>query len=135
MPTAVVLPRPVTYDVVERLFVRAKSMAAEAWRHQSSAEAGCRAVKAKDPRVLTALERSVEVLSRAYETQLGETQRRSGLGAGERVKPEVLTFFEKALVLADKGPAAGQSQYEWERELVGFGYVYAAVAEYAGAFG
>lgn len=133
--SAVVLPQDITYDRAEQLYRQSKKLAHDTHLTMGIAEAGLRAVRARDPRVLRCLERINEVLLGAYEQQLGNTQRtRTDMKLTDRVKPEVMTAYEKCYTLADSIVAEdAPGRGDWEREIAHFAYLYAAVGQFVGA--
>lgn len=122
--STVMLPQDVTPARAERVYAEAKRLGSAPSPDTHAVRNALRAVAARDPRLLLALERIVEVLNRVYEEQLGEMQRQGSRSRADKVKPEVLTFFENAYKLADRGDAGAGAQP--------YGYLYVATARFAG---
>lgn len=83
------------------------------------AEQGMRAARARDPKLLRALDRGIEVLDRMAEDQGGRT-RRTGAFA-ERSIPTEVTLWREAYTRADRGEAPQH-----------FAWIYACAADLAG---
>lgn len=118
------LPQSVTYAAAEAIFRRSKTLAFNERPNVGSVEAALRIVRARDGRMMLALEQITKVLHAAYEEQLGEWQRQGSRTFAEKPKPEVLQAFEQAYTLADQGASFVELQI--------FGWLYAATAEFAG---
>lgn len=120
----VVLPETATPARVERIFRRAKEIGDGPFPATGMAAAGLRAAKARDPRLLAALERCAEVIDKLAEDQSGQTRRQETRQlenwASTRTPTEV-NFFREAYTAVDRGEIPDA-----------FGYLYAAVAEWAG---
>lgn len=124
MSSAIVLPQSITYGRAEEIFRRSKSLAFQERPDPDLVSKALRIVRARDGRMMLALEHIVKVLTTAYEEQLGEWQRQGSRTFAEKPKPEVLQAFEQAYKNADKGVS--------HQELQVFGWLYVAVAEFAG---
>lgn len=105
-------------ETVERAYARA--VQAQRLRHQTVADTGMRAARARDPKLLLALEKGAEVLDRMAEEQGGRT-RRSSSQFSETVELTEVALWRKAYEFADKGEPLGQ--FEW---------IYGAAAVLAG---
>jgi len=99
------LPEWINQNTVEEAY-RLCKMAQEG-RRQSLANAGMRAARARDARLLKALEGGAEVLHRMSERQLGGTFNVGGL----RVQSTEFQLWRNAYERADEGVADGH--YEW----------------------
>jgi hypothetical protein len=106
MAAHVELPEWVNERTVEEAYRLCRI--AQATRRQSFAEAGMRAARARDPRLLKALEGMSEVLLRQSERQFGPTFNVGGL----RVQATEYQLFRNAYTQADKGDA--DAHYEWQ---------------------
>ena len=115
MATRVELPEWINESTVENAYRLCRL--AQRTRQQSFANAGMRAAKARDPRILKALDGGSEVLHRQSERQLGGTFNVGGL----RVQATEFQLWRNAYEMADKGEA--DAHYEW---------VYGAAAVLAG---
>jgi hypothetical protein len=90
----------VNRNTVEWAFARAQE--AQRTRKQSIADAGMRAARARDPRMLLVLEKATEVLDRMQEEQVGRTRRTSSV-FGETVELTEVALWRKAYEFCDKG--------------------------------
>lgn len=120
----IVLPESVTPARVERIYRRAKALGDGVLPETGMAAAGLRAAKARDPRLMLALERCAEVIDKMAEEQSGQTRRQETQlrtdWASTR-NPSEVNFFRGAYTAALEGQVPDA-----------FGYLYAAVAEFAG---
>lgn len=105
-------------ETVERAYSRA--VVAQRQRIQSFANTGMRAARARDPRILLALEKGAEVLTRMQEAQVGRTQRTSARYA-DTVELTEVALWRKAYEFADRGEPL--PHLEW---------IYGAAAHLAG---
>ena len=129
-----VLFADVSYAKAEGIFANSTEMARNTWRYMGVAKAACNAVRAKDPRMLVGFEQCLKVLNRAYEEQLGETQRRASVGGANKAKPPVMAAYEDAYRLMDSGPPPDpQGQRDWENSVVNYAYFYASMGYFTGA--
>lgn len=87
-------------ETVERAYSRA--IVAQRVRNQVFADTGMRAARARDPKLLLALERGAEILSRLQEEQVGRT-RRSAERFADTVELTEVALWRKAYEFADKG--------------------------------
>lgn len=87
---------------------------------RSAAEQGIRLARARDPRMLAALERTAEVMDKLAESQVGRTIRDPGLEFAMKKTPTQTQIAREAYLTADRGDPAPT-----------FGLVYAAVAKMA----
>jgi len=83
---------------------------AQRLRQQSIANAGMRAARVRDPKLLLALEKATEVLVRMEEQQVGRTRRTSSNYA-DTVELTEVALWRKAYEFADKGEPL--AQLEW----------------------
>jgi hypothetical protein len=130
----------VNFVKAEQLFARSIEIAKEPQHHMHMAEAGILAARLQDPRLLKALEQLLGSLTREYEHQLGETQRRSDMSFANKVPPHVIKAYQNAYELADhpklrKWKPADPALHEWAQDAVAHAWLYAAVAEFVGAIG
>jgi hypothetical protein len=109
------LPEWINDRTVERAYGRAFQLQKE--RRLGTAEAGMRAARARDSRILKALEGGAEVLVRLSEKQLGAHFNVGGV----RMDATEAQIWREAYKAADRG-----------EPLVQFRWVYAAAAELAG---
>lgn len=120
----VVLPESVTPARVERIYRRAKALGDGILPETGMAAAGLRAARARDPRLLLALERCAEVIDKLAEDQSGQTRRqesRQRTDWASTRNPSEVNFFREAFTAVERGQVPDA-----------FGYLYAAVAEFAG---
>lgn len=103
---------------VEHAYGRA--VEAQRRRQQHVADAGMRAARARDSKLLLCLERGAEVLSKMQEEQVGRTQRTS-TRYSDTVELTEVALWRKAYEFADKGEP--MRQFEW---------IYGAAAVLAG---
>lgn len=87
---------------------------------RSAAAQGIRLARARNPRMLAALERTAEVMDAIAHEQLGRTLRDPGVDFALRVTPTQTSIAREAYVTADRGDP-----------VPAFGLVYAAVAKMA----
>lgn len=71
-------------------------------REQHVANAGMRAARARDPKLLLALEKATEVLARMEEEQVGRT-RRTASRFSDSVELTEVALWRKAYEFADRG--------------------------------
>ena len=124
MSTKIVLPEQITPARVERIWRRAKELGDGVTPEVGMAAAGLRAAKARDPRLLAALEACIECIDELHEGQSGQTRRqetRQLTAWSETRSPTEVNFFRGAYTAVDAGEVPDA-----------FGYLYAAVAEWAG---
>lgn len=105
-------------ETVERAYARA--IVAQRVGNQPFANTGMRAARARDAKILLALERGAEVLARMAEEQHGQTRRTSSRFA-DTVELTEPALWRKAYEFADKGEPL--PQFEW---------IYGAAAVLAG---
>jgi hypothetical protein len=105
-------------ETVERAYSRA--VYAQRVRNQVFANTGMRAARARDPKLLLALEKGADVLDRMQDQQHGRT-RRSSSKFGETVELTEVALWRKAYEFADRGEPL--AQLEW---------IYGAAAVLAG---
>lgn len=96
----------VDINVIERALKRSQELVQrKVVGHQ---EAGLRAARARDPRMMLALEDIAEQLDRAVESQHGRTLRGVSTSYADRTWPTLATMFREAYRTADAGnPEAG----------------------------
>lgn len=85
---------------------------------RSAAEQGIRLARARNPRMMAALERMAEVMDQIAEEQVGRTLRDPGLAFALKVTPTQTQIAREAYVTADRGDP-----------VPAFGLVYAAAAK------
>ena len=119
MAAYVELPVWINENTVEESYRRA--LRAQRHRQQSFAEKGLRAARARDSRILKALEGGAEVLQGMQERQRGRTMRSASTSFGERVDLTEYALWREAFKLADSGSPT--QHFEW---------IYGAAAELAG---
>lgn len=107
MPAHVELPEWVNERTVEDAYRIARM--AQVQRRQSLATAGMRAARARDSRLLKALEGGAEVLRRMSERQLGSTYNVGGY----RVQATEFQLWRNAYQMVDEGNMVGAGNYEW----------------------
>lgn len=78
---------------------------------QSIADAGWRAAKARDSKLLKALERGSEVVYKLSENQMGQTRRADGGGTTASVEHTEATMWREAYRLCDEGNPI--QNFEW----------------------
>jgi hypothetical protein len=106
-------------NTVEEAFRRTER--ARSLRKQHFADKGMRAARAREPRLLKALECGAEVLHAIQERQIGRTLRDSSTPYGHRVDLTEYGMWREAYTLCDRG-----------EPLVAFEWIYGAAAELAG---
>lgn len=87
-------------ETVERAYARA--VVAQKVGNQAFANTGMRAARARDPKLLLALERGAEILDRMQETQVGRS-RRSAERYADTVELTEVALWRKAYEFADRG--------------------------------
>lgn len=107
--TTVVLERDVTYSRLEDAWRRAKE--ARASDSLAYAELGMRAAKARDPRLMKALERGAEVMDAARENQVGQYQRMTSTSFADKAVPTEVQMWRRAYEFADRGEPLIQLQW------------------------
>lgn len=80
-------------------------------QNQSFADRGMRAARARDPKLLYALERGAEILQQMSEEQTGRTRRDPSTPYGFRVEHTESSLWREAYKLADKGEPG--IPFEW----------------------
>lgn len=105
-------------ETVERAYARA--VYAQRVGNQAFANTGMRAARARDPKLLLALEKGAETLDQMQEHQHGRTRRSSSTFA-HTVELTEVALWRKAYEFADKGEPL--AQLEW---------IYGAAAVLAG---
>ena len=113
------IPSWINESTVERVYRMANI--AQSSRRQSFADRGMRAARARDPKLLKALEGGAEVLQRIQERQHGRTMRDPGTPFGKRVDLTEFTLWREAHKMVDEGTPI--RAFEW---------VYGAAAVLAG---
>lgn len=106
MSAKIELPYPVTRKTVEdayRIVMQAQRSGVSRYEVQ-----GRRAAKARDPRLLLALQKGAEILQRMSEEQAGPHGFDVG---GTRVKHTEFTLWRTAYEVADRGGAAEAPEY------------------------
>jgi hypothetical protein len=100
---------PVTFTRVEYAYREAKE-----WRFRGEdhkAQTALRAARARDSRLLKALDQAAEVLVAEHERQLGEYQRRGSIDHAEKSVPTEVAMFREAYRCADQGQPVVQLQW------------------------
>lgn len=120
---AIELASPITRQTVEQIHARAgylqkRGSSSEAQRFLAK---GLRAARARDPRLLMALEKAAEIMTRLQEEQMGRTQRDASTTFADRSAPVEVSLWREAYKAADAGQPPEQ-----------LGYIYGAAAELAG---
>lgn len=121
----IILPETVTPARVERIYRRAKELGEGPFPFTGMAANGLRAAKRRDPRLLYALERCAECIDKMAEDQSGQTRRqetRMRTDWASTRNPTEVNFFREAFLAAAERNEVPDA----------FGYLYAAVAEFAG---
>jgi hypothetical protein len=113
------IPEWVNDSTVERSFRRMN--AARHARQQNFADKGMRAARARDSRLLKALESGAEVLQNIQERQRGRTIRDSSTPYGHRVDLTEYSMWREAYRMCDEGTP--HNAFQW---------IYGAAAELAG---
>lgn len=113
------IPEWITESTVETAYRRA--LQAQAVRRQGFAERGMRAARARDSRLLKALEGAAEVLHAMQERQMGRTMRDASTPYGQRVDLTEYSLWREAYRMCDQGTPT--RHFEW---------IYGAAAELAG---
>ncbi len=117
-----ILIRPVNPQSVEDIFRRSKDWAERAVPQLSKAGTGIRIANARSQKFMKTLEKCAEVMDQMAENQRGQVKRQASTSFSEKVDPTVTNLFREAYKAADNGGLEMQT----------FGYLYGAVAEYAG---
>lgn len=108
MSTRIELPEWINRSTVENAYRLCRI--AQATRQQRFADAGMRAARVRDPRLLKALEGGAEILRRMSEEQMGV----HGLDVGGiRVQATEYQMWLNAYRMVDEGNMAGAAPYEW----------------------
>ena len=119
MSARIELPEWITGTTLEQAWKRCKD---EAERNNLGfAEKGMRVARAREPKMMLALEKGAEVFHHLVEVQYGRTMRDPATPFGFRVQPTEATLWQQAYEFADKGEPLTQ-----------FAWVYGAAAELAG---
>ena len=113
------LPEWINEKTVERAYSRAQE--AQYQHDEGLAECGMRAARARDPRLMLALEKGAEVLKAMEERQVGGYQRSTNTPFGHKVELTEVALWRKAYEEADKGVP-----------MVHFRWIYGCAAELAG---
>lgn len=99
----------VSYGRVEQAYRYAKK-----WRDEdktSWAQIGMRAARARDPKLLRALDQALEVLLAEHERQMGEFQRQGKTDFNERALPSEVGFFREVYRTVDE--SRPMTEYMW----------------------
>ena len=100
MSAAVEIPE-ITYYRVEQAYRLVKE-----WRfhgHDNFASLGMRAARARDPKLLKAMEKATEILFAENEKQLGEYQRQASTEFVFKSVPTEVSLFREAYKALDRG--------------------------------
>lgn len=111
----------VTPRAVESIYRRATEVHNNLSRYTSQIEQGMRAAKARDPRLLTVLEKGAALLDQLADEQYGRTRRDPSAPFSMRVPITEAKFWQEAYRLADQGDPLPQA-----------GHLYAAAGMFAG---
>lgn len=106
-------------ETVERAHGRA--ILAQEYRHQKFANCGMRAARARDPKLLKALEKGAEIIGKIAENQQGRTRRSVSSRGGETVEATEAQLWREAYRMCDEGTPL--ENFEW---------IYGAAAYLAG---
>lgn len=105
-----VRPYPVNINYFEQVMKRAEEYARAGRR--GFQEAGLRAARVREPRLMRALEDLAEQVDKLAEAQHGRTVRDPGRAFAERAWPSVASFYREAYRVADEGrPEPGLAHY------------------------
>ena len=101
----------ITPETVE--YAYGLAMKRQEQRHQSFADAGWRAARARDPKLLKALEKGAEVLERTSEQQFGQTMRTATEEDRHKYKGGTTEsqMWKNAYTTCDNGTP--EEQYSW----------------------
>lgn len=113
------IPEWINESTVEDAFRRMDR--ARGLRRQQFADKGLRAARARDSRLMKALEGGAEVLHTIQERQIGQRMRSSATPYGERVDLTEYAMWREAYKMCDEGTPL--SAFQW---------IYGAAAELAG---
>lgn len=102
------LPREITYELVEHAYVLAAQR--QVARIQTFAQVGLRAVQARDPKVMLALEKAAEVMGKEEDNQRGQTRRAARHLADQIETTETQLWKEAYRTAADGNP---HEAYQW----------------------
>ena len=80
-------------------------------KRQSAADAAWRAAKARDPKLLKALEKGAEIIGKMSEAQMGQTRRRIDVPFSESREHTESQMWRKAYEFMDKGDPIIQLQW------------------------
>lgn len=80
-------------------------------RNLSFGQIGMRAAKARDPKLLKALEKATEIITKQSEDQFGRTRRDPGTEFRFTIEPTEVQLWREAYTFADKGEPL--VQFEW----------------------
>jgi len=119
MAAAIEIPEWINETTVERAYRNA--LRAMSLRRVAFSEKGMRAARARDNRLLKALEGAAEVLHRMQERQRGRTMRDASTPYGEQVDLTEYTLWREAYRLCDEG-----------KPVPHLAWIYGAAAELAG---
>jgi hypothetical protein len=86
-------------------YAYAKACKAQAEGRQSFADTGWRAARARDPKLLKALEQGAEILDRMTEQQYGRTMRDPGAEHGHTKGTTEANLWREAYRMCDEGTA------------------------------
>jgi len=111
----------VTIQAVERIYRRAVDIHNHVDDNRSQLRQGMRAARARDPKLLTVLERGADLLDKLADEQYGRTRRDPGTAFSARVPITEAKFWAEAFRLADQGDPLPQASH-----------LYAAAGEFAG---
>ena len=116
------LPDFVNQGTVEHAYRRSKLFVHRRMHHMR--DQGMRAARARDPKLLLALEYSAEILHGMAEAQYGRTGRDKSTQFSHTVEPTEVQLWKNAYEMCDKGAD--------DEGLGPYGWIYAAAAEMAG---
>lgn len=84
---------------------------AQAERKQWFADTGMRAARARDPKLLKALEKAAEIMGKLSEAQMGQTRRESTIRFDHTKEHTESQLFREAYRLCDEGNPIYQLQW------------------------
>ena len=113
------LPRPVNRQTVEK--AHAMAVRGPQDHEYSFMQAGMRAARARDPKLLLALEKGAEVLDAMSDEQMGQTRRESSATRAQKAQHTEASLWREAYRLCDEG-----------RPIQQLGWIYAAASWLAG---
>jgi len=120
MPAHVELADFITPAFVEHAYRRSKQASEK--HNQHFAACGMRAAKARDPKLIKALERGAEILDKMTEDQYGRTMRDPSATHGETKGTTEAGLWREAYRMVDEGTPIPQLQWIYGAAAVLCGY-------------